>query len=128
MKTEIETLVNSAQDIINKLGDGQNHTVGTAVLTDDGIIVTAVNLGHFICGPHSEVAVISKAFSEGYSDLKMIVAVGDQDRGVVSPCGGCRQFIFDYYPEMKVIVNNNGENIVVPIKELLPHTFDYWAQ
>lgn len=33
-----------------------------------------------------------------------MVAVGDRERGVVPPCGRCRQVLLDYFPGLKVIV------------------------
>ena len=35
-----------------------------------------------------------------------IVAVANDQRGVISPCGRCRQMLFDYHPEIRVIVRN----------------------
>lgn len=53
----------------------------------------------------------------------VIVAVGHNNRGVLAPCGRCRQTIYDYYPEMQVILSNDG--IVKPISELLPYTYSW---
>ena len=50
------------------------------------------------------------------------MAVGDRDRGVVPPCGRCRQALLDYFPTLKVIVGTR----TVPITDLLPETY-VWA-
>ena len=39
---------------------------------------------------------------------------------MVSPCGACRELIFDYDPQARVIVPNGDSAAVVPIGELLP--------
>jgi len=41
----------------------------------------------------------------------------------VSPCGACRELIFDYDPEARVIVPNRTSATVVPIGELLPNKY-----
>lgn len=42
--------------------------------------------------------------------MKYVVAVANDDRGVISPCGRCRQMMFDYYPDIQVIVlDDEGE-------------------
>jgi len=60
----------------------------------------------------------------------MIVAVrhpppGDKDQtiSVVSPCGACRELIFDYDPKAHVIVPDGRAAAVVPIGELLPNKY-----
>lgn len=55
--------------------------------------------------------------------LTTIVAVAYDERGVINPCGRCRQTIFDYYPDIEVIVRDGTELKVVGINDLLPHAF-----
>jgi cytidine deaminase len=42
---------------------------------------------------------------------------------VVSPCGACRELIFDYDPHARVIVPNGPSPSIVPIAELLPNKY-----
>jgi cytidine deaminase len=65
--------------------------VASAARARDGRIVTGVNAYHFTGGPCAELVVLGAAAAEGAYDLETIVAVGDHDRGVVPPCGRCRQ-------------------------------------
>ena len=60
----------------------------------------------------------------------MIVAVRhpppereDQTIKVVSPCGACRELIFDYDRNARVIVPNGASPTVVPIADLLPNKY-----
>jgi len=47
----------------------------------------------------------------------------DQRIAVVSPCGACRELIFDYDPKARVIVPSDKSAAVVPIAELLPNKY-----
>jgi cytidine deaminase len=116
-------LVEAAAEVARTRCRGDNHTMAAAARTRDGRIVTAVNAYHFTGGPCAELVVIGTAAAQGAYELDTIVAVGDRDRGVVPPCGRCRQVLLDYFPEIEVIV---GEAECVRITDLLPATY-VWA-
>lgn len=89
-------------------------TVGSAAICSDGRIFTGINVFHFSGGPCAEnvalanatAAGVASAMSPGVGDgarLTTIVAVTNDDRGVISPCGRCRQMMFDFYPDIQVI-------------------------
>ena len=42
---------------------------------------------------------------------------------MVSPCGACRELIFDYDPKARVIVPNGKSPAAVPISALLPNKY-----
>jgi cytidine deaminase len=113
-------LIAVATELINLRGDGVDHTVAAAARDASGAIHTGMNLHHFTGGPCAEVVVMAVAISSSSAPLTTIVAVGDGERGVVSPCGRCRQIMVDYFPHVRVIVP--GEQ-VVPVTDLLPFTF-----
>jgi cytidine deaminase len=119
----IDQLVDAATKLIDKWNDDKNHTVAAAVITKSGLVFTSLNFYHFTGGPDAEVAVLARAASEGEHPVA-IVAVGNNGRGILSPCGKCRQTIFDYYPDLQIIMPDNS---VKNIKVLLPDTFD-WNQ
>ena len=91
-----------------------------AACAANGQIVIGVNVYHFTGGPCAELVVIGRAAAEGVGPLREIVAVGDGNRGILSPCGRCRQVLLDYFPEIQVIVLNGREPRVVTIAELMP--------
>ncbi|MFD0787076.1 cytidine deaminase, partial [Micromonospora azadirachtae] len=66
------------------------------------------------------------AATQGVTELETIVAVGDRGRGVIPPCGRCRQVLQDYFPSIRVIVGPADGPRVVPIGDLLPETY-VWA-
>ena len=117
-------LIDAATELVDKYGDDKNHTVAAAVLTKSGKVLTSLNLFHFTGGPDAEVAVLARTASEGETPT-VIVAVGHKGRGILAPCGRCRQTIFDYYPDMQVILPNN---IIKSVQELLPDTYDWNEQ
>ncbi|NUP44693.1 MAG: cytidine deaminase [Streptomyces sp.] len=119
-------LIQAAAEVARTRCRGDNHTMAAAARARDGRIVTAVNAYHFTGGPCAELVVIGAAATQGVYELDTIVAVGDRDRGVVSPCGRCRQVLLDYFPALKVIVGQGDRLRAVPVTELLPESY-VWA-
>lgn len=121
-----DELVQAAAHVARTRCRGDNHTMAAAARVRDGRIITAVNAYHFTGGPCAELVLIGAAAAQGAYELETIVAVGDRDRGVVPPCGRCRQVLLDYFPEVKVIVGNGNDLRTVPITDLLPASY-VWA-
>lgn len=116
-------LVDAATHVARTRCRGDNHTVAAAARTPDGRIVTAVNAYHFTGGPCAELVLIGTAATQSVYDLATIVAVGDGERGVIPPCGRCRQVLLDYFPTIRVIVGNEADARTVPIADLLPAAY-----
>nr|WP_202437999.1 cytidine deaminase [Streptomyces sp. SID5910] len=116
-------MIEAAADVARTRAHGDNHTMAAAARTRDGRIVTAMNAYHFTGGPCAELVVIGAAAAQGAYDLDTMVAVGDRDRGVVPPCGRCRQVLADYFPDLKVIVTTPTGTRTLPITDLLPVTY-----
>jgi cytidine deaminase len=119
-------LIEAAAHVARTRCRGDNHTVAAAARARDGRIVTAVNAYHFTGGPCAELVVIGTAAAQGVYELDTIVAVGDRERGVVPPCGRCRQALLDYFPAIEVIVGAGERLRTVPIANLLPESY-VWA-
>jgi cytidine deaminase len=116
-------LINQAEELLAARGDGENHTVAAAARASDGTVVVGMNVYHFNSGTCAELVVLGRAVTEGVGDLATIVGVGDLERGVLSPCGRCRQVLLDYHPAIRAIISADGVLRVVPMAELLP--WDY---
>jgi cytidine deaminase len=79
----------------------------------------------------AEAVAIGRAITEaGDQGIDTIVAVrhpkpdeNDQTIAVVSPCGSCREIIYDYDAKARVIVPNGGEGAVATIAQLLPNKY-----
>ena len=116
-------LIPVALEVLNKnFDDGvYNHTVGCALLCKNGKIYTGVNCDG-IHGSCAEYITMGIAISSGEREFETIVAVHDKaDKFVISPCGNCRQMLFEYCPDIKVIVKDEtGELVKVTARDLLP--------
>lgn len=121
-------LVRTAVDLIARRQGNEGHSVASAALDSGGDVHTGFNVSHFTGGPCAElVALGSAAASSEHLPLTTIVAALDGDRGVIPPCGRCRQVLFDYFPDIRVIIRGKGGLEAVPVTELLPHVFDWRA-
>ncbi len=98
-----------------------NHTVGCAIRCKNGNIYKGVNCDG-IHGSCAEYVTMGIAISAGEREFDTIVAVHDKSPNyVISPCGNCRQMLFEYCPDMMVIIGDeNGNLIKVKARDLLP--------
>lgn len=98
--------------------------VGAALLADSGKIYTGVNVenssfGGTVC---AERTAFLKAISEGEKGFKAIAVAADGGEAV--PCGICRQFMYEFSPELEVITGENEDSLrVQTLKNLLPDGF-----
>jgi cytidine deaminase len=107
--------------------------VGAALRTRSGKIFTGINLDAYLgrMAVCAEAVALGRAFVDlGDAGIETIVAVRhpgpeekDQAIRVVSPCGACRELIFDYDRKARVIVPNGRSAAVVPIGDLLPNKY-----
>ena len=120
-------LINHARLLLDKLKpDGSNtHTVAAVATTSTGTPYTGLNLYHFTGGPCAELVLLANAAADNaVSELTHIVAVGNEGRGVLNPCGRCRQVLVDLCPEVKVVCKGReGQVEVVEARELLPYVY-----
>ena len=98
-----------------------NHTVGCALLCKNGHIYQGVNCDG-IHGACAEYVTMGMAISAGEREFDTIVAVHEKHvNSVIPPCGNCRQMLFEYCPDIQVIVNDEqGRLIKVRARDLLP--------
>jgi cytidine deaminase len=108
--------------------------VGAALRTRSGTIFTGVNLDAYLgrMAVCAEAVALGRAIVDlGDAGIDTIVAVRhppphekNQAIKVVSPCGACRELIFDYDRNARVIVPNGKTPTVVPIADLLPNKYN----
>jgi cytidine deaminase len=100
--------------------------VGAVLLTKDGRIYHGCNIENaaFSMCNCAERTALFKAYSEGDRDFALLAVVADTDRPC-SPCGACRQVIFELCPrDMKVVLTNlKGDILETTVEELLPGAF-----
>ncbi|NUM34672.1 MAG: cytidine deaminase [Candidatus Brocadiae bacterium] len=118
-------LIQAASDVLEKNYRDFRHTVGAAVLCSSGKTYAGVNVDSCGYGPCAETIAIGRAISDSERDFKRIVAVGGEKspHQVMSPCGNCRQLIFDYAPDCWVILTHKGKVSKIKVKELIPDAY-----
>ena len=118
---ELYKIADSAKN--NAYAPFSDFKVGAALLTGSGMIYTGVNVenssyGGTVC---AERTAFVKAVSEGERNFKAIAIAAE---GEAMPCGICRQFMYEFAPELDVITGENEENLRVhKLNELLPEGF-----
>ena len=100
------------------------YPVGAALQTPSGAIYTGCNVENSaypvtIC---AERTALVKAVSEGERQFERLAVV---TRNGGSPCGVCRQALFEFAPDLQVTIADLDGNIhhTLPLHELLMHGF-----
>ena len=70
---------------------------------------------------------VGTAVSQGAGKI-VAVAVSALKAKPCSPCGGCRQVLYEFNPKMEVILDaGDAPPMVRPLTDFLPHGFDSLA-
>jgi len=122
-----DTLIEAARRAReHALASFSHFKVGAALETTDGTIVTGCNIenatyGLTIC---AERVAMFKALSEGHRRFTRIAIVADTDEPT-SPCGPCRQILWEFGGDLQVILANlKEEKGRHTLRDLLPLPFD----
>ncbi len=100
--------------------------VGAALLALNGRVFTGCNVenatyGLTVC---AERVALWKAVSEGEREFVAVAVVADGERPP-SPCGACRQLLWEFCDDIEVITANlRGGRQSYHLSELLPYPFD----
>jgi cytidine deaminase len=100
--------------------------VGAALLTEDGGIhqgcnVENISFGLTVCA--ERIAAFS-AVASGSRSFKALALVTDSPEPV-TPCGACRQVLYEFAPDLWIIsANLQGKRKMFRLRELLPFAFD----
>ena len=103
-----------------------NFPVGAAIRCADGTVFTGCNVenaayGSTIC---AERTALVKAVSEGHRDDLECIAIAGNSEDYCWPCGACRQMLYEFNPEMTVLVARGDRHFVAcSLHELMPHGF-----
>jgi cytidine deaminase len=126
-------LIEAATAAIKQRYRNDWQEVGAALRTRSGKIFTGINLDAYLgrMAVCAEAVALGRAFVDlGDAGIETIVAVRhpgpdetNQSIKVVSPCGACRELIFDYDRYARVIVPNGKSAATVLIAELLPNKY-----
>jgi cytidine deaminase len=121
-----EELIERAASVINARpnGDFTIGDVGCALVAESGAVYVGVCIdapsGMGFCAEHNAIGAMVTA---GESRIAKIVAVYQQDAGayVLSPCGRCRQFIYQTDKRNLATEVVLAPNRSVSLGELLPY-------
>ena len=101
-----------------------HYPVGAALRATDGTVYSGCNVENAaypatICG---ERTALVKAVSEGRREFDVIVVV---TKNAGSPCGLCRQMLYEFSPNLRVILADLDGNIAsdTTLSALLPDGF-----
>ena len=100
--------------------------VGAALECADGTVFTGCNVenaafGSTIC---AERTALVKAVSEGRRDDFARLAVVGNSTEPCWPCGACRQMLYEFAPDLTVLVARRDHSFVkLTLRELMPHGF-----
>lgn len=100
--------------------------VGAALLCAGGAVFTGCNVenaayGSCIC---AERTALVKAVSEGHRDDFVRLTVVGRGEDYCWPCGACRQMLYEFAPDLTVLVaRGDGDFVSLSLRELLPHGF-----
>ena len=127
-KTDMDTalmLYEKAEKISeNAYAPFSNFKVGAALMAESGNIYTGVNVenssfGATIC---AERTAFVKALSEGERTFSAIAVYARGEESM--PCGICRQFMYEFAPDIDIITGRDKEILNIrKLSELLPSGF-----
>lgn len=100
--------------------------VGAALQVADGRVYLGANVENAsypatIC---AERVALPAAVVAGHRDLALL-AVAGSGPAVVTPCGICRQVLFEFAPDLAILATGDGPDVTrfVLDRDLLPHGF-----
>lgn len=133
-----EELIEVAREAIRKRYRNDWQEVGAALRTRSGQVMTGVNLDAYLgrMAVCAEGVALGRVITDlGEAGIDTIVAVRhpkptEQNREllVVSPCGSCRELIWDYDRNARVIVPAETGVTVSTIADLLPNKYKRGAE
>jgi cytidine deaminase len=97
--------------------------VGAALKGKSGRVYAGCNVENAVNGSSicAERTAIFKAVSEGEREFEAIAVVTENG---ASPCGGCRQVMMEFAPDMAVIIaDTQGRARFTTVRDLLPDGF-----
>ena len=100
-----------------------NYQVGAALLCDNGEVIYGCNVESkaYPTTMCAERVAIFSAISQGLTKFKSIAVV---TKDGATPCGGCRQVMFEYAGDIPVFISDlEGNQSKIQLLELLPHPF-----
>jgi cytidine deaminase len=119
-------LLELAQSVFaNAYAPFSNFHVGAALRSDQGTLFAGANIENSSypmsrCAEQSAIQAMASSGERGFDQI----VIYSEASPPASPCGGCRQVLFEFSPHAQVhCFNHLGETIQATVEELLPHGF-----
>ena len=117
-----EELVERAREVAARAyAPYSRYLVGAVVVSRDGRVFEGVNVesAAYPLGICAEKSALARAVAEGCGPGEL-EAIGI----TASPCGGCRQWLWEFRLDCVTFPNGDGEIVTYAPAELLPETWD----
>ena len=130
-----ELLASAEEAMESAYNPYSGFSVGAALLTVDGKVVTASNFENAAYSPGicAERAALVRANAEGHRTFQAIAVIArgeeTETREVTAPCGVCRQMLFEaaqvagFNIEIILSTSRKDKIVLTTIEELLPLAF-----
>ncbi|MGH7275337.1 MAG: cytidine deaminase [Nitrospiria bacterium] len=108
------------------LANSSRFKVGVALLAKNKRVYQGCNIETITSnlGICAERVALFKALSEGEREFRAMAIVASSGQ-VCTPCGVCRQLLWEFAPGLKIIMmDRHGRILVREIHDLLPLPFD----
>lgn len=121
-----QDLISSARKALQKAyAPYSGFRVGAAILTTNNDVFVGCNVenavpGLAICAERNAMTSLVQQSAGG--DPVAIAVVGENGEEC-PPCGSCRQFLFEFNPDMIVLLESSGEILTMTLRDLLPLPF-----
>ena len=124
-----QLLATAQQVLVNAYAPYSQFRVGAAVLTEQGNIFVGCNVenvsyGLSMCAERNAIATAIAVEGGDTINIRAIAIVNDRDISC-SPCGACRQVIWEFGKDAVVIFRAERNWQTVKIAELLPAGFSF---
>jgi|SRR5690554_1480021 len=125
----MENIKKAKEAIANTYSPYSKFGVGAAIKLKNGEYILGANIENssYPLGNCAERSALFSAYSQGYrkDDIENITIIANS-KDPISPCGACRQVMYELMNhDSKIILTNfEGEIKETNPKELLPYGFD----
>ena len=124
LSQEDEWMLQQAREAMSMSYSPYSHyAVGACLKCTDGTYYTGCNIENASFGATNcaERTAIFKAVSEGKRSFESIAIASAGSEAW--PCGICRQVMYEFSPEMRVMITWDGHTAQALLRDLLPHGF-----
>ena len=100
--------------------------VGVAMVDGEGRVWTGANVENasYTLGLCAERVALFYALTHGARDIRGVAVVTGAD-APTSPCGACRQILFEFAADATLVsAVADGRTLRTTVRDLLPHGFD----